>query len=103
MITLGSAGDDLSIAVPVDADFVTTITSTISWPTGTTVELHFINQSTDVPIVWVATVSGSSVTFNIPAATVQAVVAAQLSIARLIYKPGGTGAILWAHGPVRYV
>lgn len=103
MITLGSEGEQLQVIIPTDADFVTTLTASSPWPTGTTIELHLSDTSTNPPIVWTASVSGSSAVFNVPKTTVQAVIVARLSIARLIYSPGGSGSLLWGHGTIRFV
>jgi len=103
VITLGSAGEDLQVVIPVGASFVTTLTASTPWPNGTVIELHLMNSLTDTPTVWSATVAGSDATFNISASQVQAVVDARLSIARLLYNPAGSGALLWAHGTTRYV
>lgn len=103
MITLGSAGEDLTVVIAVGAAFVATLTATNPWPTGTQIEIHLLNEPTDTPVVWAAVVSGSSAVFNVSASAVQAVVDARLSAARLFYNPGGTGALLWAHGTTRYV
>jgi hypothetical protein len=103
VITLGSAGEDLTVIIPVGASYVATLTASTPWPTGTAIELHFMNDLSDVPVVWAATISGSDATFDIDTTQVQLVVDARLSIARLIYNPGGTGALLWAHGTARYV
>lgn len=102
MITLGSAGEDLQVVIPIGASFVTKLTASTSWPNGTVIELHLMNDLSDVPVVWSSTIAGTDATFNIPPDQVQAVVTARLSIARLIYNPG-TGAMLWAHGTTRYV
>lgn len=103
VITLGSAGEDLVVVIAVDATFVATLTATSPWPSGTQIEIHLLNEPTDTPVIWAAVVSGSTAVFNIPLTNVQAVVSARLSSARLLYNPGGTGALLWAHGAVRYV
>lgn len=104
MITLGSEGEQLTVIIPVGADFVTTLSAATPWPTGTQIELHLSNDSADVsPVVWAATVSGTTATFNVPAATTQAVVLGRLAYARLYYSPGGTGMLLWGHGVTRFV
>lgn len=103
MITLGSEGEQLQVIIPVDADFVTTLTASSPWPTGTTVELHLSDTSLNPPVVWAASVSGSNAVFNVPKSTVQAVVTARLSLARLIYSPSGSGTLLWGHGTTRFV
>lgn len=103
MITLGSAGETLTLIIPIGASFVATLISTDPWPDGTLIELHLLNELTDTPVIWSAAISGSLASFTESAANVQTVVDARLSLARLIYNPGGTGALLWAHGSVRYV
>jgi hypothetical protein len=101
MITLGSDVDQLTVIIPIGASFITTLTASTPWPNGTIIQLQFMNDIADVPVVWSATVSGTDATFNV--ADTSVVTNARLSLARLIYNPGGTGALLWAHGTVRYV
>jgi hypothetical protein len=103
VITLGSEGEQLVVIIPVGADFLTTLSASTPWPVGTVIELHLSNTLTDVPVVWTATVSGSTAVFNVPKVTTQPVVAARLSLARLFYSPGGSGTLLWAHGTTRFV
>lgn len=103
MITLGSAGDDLTVVLPVGASFIATLTATTPWPANTIIELHFMNDLADIPVVWSAAISDTDATFNVSTDQVQTVVDARLSIARLIYNPGDTGALLWAQGVTRYV
>lgn len=103
VITLGSEGEQLQVVIPVDADFVTTLTASSPWPVGTTIELHFSDPTLSSPTIWTASVSGSDAVFNVPKSTVQAVVVARLPIARLIYSPGGSGTLLWGHGTTRFV
>lgn len=103
MITLGSEGEQLTVIIPIGAAFVTTLSAATPWPTGTQIELHLSSSLTDVPVVWAAAVSGTTAVFNESTIQTQAVVNARLSIARLIYNPGGTGQLLWAHGVTKFV
>lgn len=103
MVTLGSDVDQLTVIIPVGASFITTLTAATPWPVGTVIELHLMNDISDSPVIWSATISGTDATFNIPPSQVQTVTDARLSLARLIYNPGGSGALLWAHGTIRYI
>jgi hypothetical protein len=103
VITLGSDGDQLTVVIPVGADFVTTLSASDSWPTGTAIELHLSSSLTDTPVIWTATVSGTTAIFNVPASQTAAVVTARLSLARLFYSASGVGRLLWAHGVTRFV
>lgn len=103
MITLGSDVDQLTVIIPIGASFITTLTASTPWPNGTVIELHLLNNIADNPVVWSATISGTDATFNITPTNVKTVSDQRLSLARLIYNPGGTGALLWAHGTVKYV
>lgn len=102
MITLGSDVDQLTVIIPLGASFITTLTAATPWPNGTVIELHLVNDPADDPVIWSATVSGTDATFNINPANVKLVSDQRLSLARLIYNPG-SGALLWAHGTVRYI
>lgn len=103
MITLGSEGEQLVVVIPVGADFVTTLSAATPWPTGTQIELHLSNTLSDVPVIWPATVAGTTAVFNVAKTVTQAVIDARLSLARLYYSPGGAGTLLWAHGTTRFV
>lgn len=103
MITLGSDGEQLVVVIPVDADFVTTLSAATPWPTGTQIELHFSDTPSDTPVIWPATVAGTTATFNVSKASAQPVVTARLSLVRLFYSPGGSGILLWAHGTTRFI
>ena len=103
MITLGSDVEQLTVVIPVGASFITTLTAATPWPDDTVIELHLMNDVADDPVVWSATVSGTDATFNIPSDQVQVVTDARLSLARLLYNPGGLGALLWAHGTTKYI
>jgi hypothetical protein len=103
VITLGSEGEQLVVIIPVGADFLTTLSASMPWPTGTVIELHLSDTLADTPVIWAATVSGSTAVFNVPRVTAQPVVDARLSLARLFYSPGGSGTLLWAHGTTRFV
>jgi hypothetical protein len=103
VITLGSDGEQLVVVIPVDADFVTTLSAATPWPTGTQIELHFSNTPSDDPVIWPATVVDTTAAFNVPKASAEPVITARLSLARLFYSPGGSGVLLWAHGTTRFV
>lgn len=103
MITLGSVGDDLTVVIPLSARFLTKLTASTAWPTGTVIELHLMNDLADVPTVWSASINGTDATFDIPTSQVTTDTAARPSIARLLYDSDGRGLLLWAHGITRYV
>lgn len=103
MITLGSAGEDLTVVIPVGARFLTKLTASIPWPLGTVIELHLLNEITDDPVVWSAVISGSDATFDVAASQVTTDTADRPSVARLLYDSDGGGLLLWAHGTTRYV
>jgi hypothetical protein len=103
VITLGSEGEQLVVIIPVGADFLTTLSASTPWPTGTIIELHLSNTLADVPVVWSAVVSDSTAVFDVSKADTQPVADARLSLARLFYSPGGSGMLLWAHGTTRFV
>lgn len=103
VITLGSEGEQLQVIIPVDADFVSTLSATDVWPAGTAIELHLSNSFTDTPVIWSATVSGTTAVFNESKTAIQPVVEARLSLARLFYSPDGLSTLLWAYGTTRFV
>jgi hypothetical protein len=103
MITLGSMGEDLTVVIPIGARFLCALDSSNPWPNGTQIELHLMNDPGDTPVIWPATISGSTATFDVPAGDVKTVTDARLSLARLLYNPAGAGFLLWGHGTTRYV
>lgn len=103
MITLGSAGDDLTVIIPLGARFLTKLHSSTPWPVGTIIQLHLVNEPDDDPVVWTATISGSDATFDESASQVATDTADRPSVARLLYDSDGGGLLLWAHGTTRYV
>lgn len=102
MITLGSDVDQLTVIIPIGASFITTLTASTPWPVGSVIELHLVNDIADTPVVWSANISGNDATFNVTPSNVKLVSDQRLSLARLIYNPG-SGALLWAHGTIKYV
>jgi acyl-CoA synthetase (AMP-forming)/AMP-acid ligase II len=103
MITLGSEGERIAVVLPVNAAFVSQITSAAPWPTGTRIELHFSNGFDATSVVWAATIAGTTATFNMTKTQVQSLIAARLSVVHLYYIPTGLDPLLWGHGLTRVV
>jgi hypothetical protein len=103
MITLGSSGDQLVVILASGAVFAATLQATENWPSNTQISLHLTDSEGAHEVIWSATVTDNLASFFVSAADVQAVIDNQLSLARLLYNPGQTGALLWGHGMTRFV
>lgn len=101
-ITLGYVPAPVTVNLTVGADFVQTLTTAdgSDFPAGAAVSLVFGNGT-----VWPATVSGSTVTWDVPAATVSALQAGnpqgQLTV-RVTYTDSTGADLVWMSGWVAW-
>lgn len=102
-VTLGLSPIEISVILTHGGDFVATLTADDPWPVGTEVELRFSTSPTATPMVWPATVDGTSVSWDVPAATVQDVIDAAATTARLHYIESDGTVLVWGRGRVRTV
>lgn len=104
-VPLGNFPEGLEVRLPFDADFVSgTLTyQPGDWPTGTVLTLHLFDDGGNFITSWAATVSGSVAYWDIPAATVAPVSAANVTRARLHYSDSSGIDLLWAAGKVTNV
>lgn len=102
MITLGSEGEQLTVLLPVGADFVVTLQATDPWPAGTEITLQ-LTAGTGDPVTWTAVITGNTAVFNVPANEVAPLISGRYSTARLYYQATGGGTLLWGHGSVRVI
>ena len=83
------------------SDFVTElISNTGSWPVGTGLEFHFTPANTAATVVWAATVSGATATWDVPATSVAALLDGGTTTYRLFYLQG-SNTLEWSSGPIQ--
>lgn len=99
MITLGWDPDQLTVLLAADTDFLAVLQSDTAWPAGTAIALQLTTDQVPSPVVWSATVSGTTATFDVPKATVNAVLSGTLSTAKLTYTTPDID-VVWAVGRV---
>lgn len=102
-ISLGLTPLEMSVVLTHGGDFVASLVAVDPWPAGTQVELRFSTGPTATPMVWPATVNGTTVSWDVPAVTVKLVIDAAATTARLHYiEPDGT-VLVWGRGRVRTI
>ena len=93
---LGTPPVPMTVVLPSDADFVSSMTSTTgSWP-GTGVTLEILDRTGATIASWDADISGAVASWDVPAATVAPVIAARPATARLHYYDTDGSDLLWA-------
>lgn len=100
-ITLGLKPIPLNVFLYRGGGFVSAITSTANWPTGTAVKLQFIPDNGTPTIEWVALVEGMRIDFNRPSTDVDEVLNTKAFNVALIYSDVDTTSLVWAAGRVR--
>lgn len=99
-ISLGNAPEDLRVELSADGDFLSTLISCDGeWPEGVAITLKFATLSGD-EVSWPATIDGDRAYWDVPAADVAEVVAANTRLVRLHYADAEGNDLLWARGNV---
>lgn len=99
-VALGWRPQDFTVQLSGGGDFVATLVSQPAWPVGTAMELHFsVTQVESSPIVWPATVTGDTASWDVVATEVDAVLSVNACFVRLYYISGGS-TIVWMSGRV---
>jgi hypothetical protein len=98
VITLGSAGDQLTVILAAGGDFIASMTASSPWG-DVQISLELSGGTTD-PVTWTAVISDVTATFDVPKEQVQAVIDAKMSTARLYYTPTTGTTLLWAQGGI---
>lgn len=102
-IALGLTPHQVDVALSRNAVFEVGLrTETAPYPDGVGAELRFYVRGGLVPIVtWVATVTGSDMTWAEDEVAVDALITAKASLVRLYYLDTDGDPVLWAKGGVR--
>lgn len=99
-IELGFQPVPLTVTLAADADFISTFVAQAGWPDGTQIQLRFINFRNTVTLTWSATISGTDATFDVAAADVAILIAAQPQEVRLHYMDSQGDDLLWGKGRI---
>jgi hypothetical protein len=100
-IDLGFQPVPLNVILAADSDFLATFIAQTGWPTGTQIQLRFINLATTT--TWSATISDTTATFNVAAADVATLIGSQPQEVRLHYLDSSGDDLLWGKGMVEIV
>lgn len=102
-LVLGSTPEELRVTLVRGADFVSTLRRKdgSNWPAGSQVLLEFI-KSTPPNVEWSATISTSTVVWNVDQVEVDALIAVKARAVKLWYVEGGLR-LLWAQGEIEVV
>jgi hypothetical protein len=107
MITLGLSPEEMTVVVPVDADFVAAIDAAddTPWPDGVEIRLCFSPTPRDETpaFTWPATIDGAIASWAVDKVDCLAVADARALFARLLYVEEDGTELLWAKGAVRVV
>jgi hypothetical protein len=98
-IAIGAAPTDLTVTLTTDTDFVATLTSSEPWDDGIGIELWLMPAIGD-PVVWPATIDGTSATWTVDSADVATALETQPKLVRLHYIDADGNVLLWAKGRV---
>ena len=102
MISLGYQPVTANVHLTSGSDFVQTITASVAWPAGAAVSLRIGADGTD-PTGWTAfaaTMTSTVASWDIPAATVLALVPGSRLGVRVVYSDATVPAIVWMLGSV---
>lgn len=100
-VSLGYVPSQLTVHLVPAADFAATLRSSdgTDWPPGTVVALRLTPYGGGEPVVWVATVSGPAISWDVDAAAVTALGPPARFRADLTYTDAGVD-VTWMQGTV---
>lgn len=100
-VTLGAKPLTVNVNLPRNGNFTTTLRSTSDYPNDVGIELRFHKKLTltDIPVIWEASISEDQATWNMTVAQVNAVIAMNPTVVRLVYKQGGAD-LIWGSGEI---
>ena len=101
MIQFGFEPYPIEVILARDSVFSSAIVADEPWPSGVGAELRFTSVSGSPPVVWPATVTAETFSWDIPAAQVAEVLDGGAVHARLVYVTEMGTPILWGRGRTR--
>lgn len=102
-VTLGFQPLEIQVALAWGGEFVQTLTADDPWPDGVAISLQFSATEDDVPVVWAATLTTNTATWDHSVADVLAVINSGKRVARLHYTDESGNDLVWGKGTVLVV